>query len=66
MLQVAIEEIEGLRADVDKQAREIDELNRGERRVRALEAQVARLTQCGTLEGSHAPHRPKCALNMPL
>ena len=49
LAEVAIEEIEGLRADVDRQAAEIDELTRGERRVRALETQVARLTQWHSL-----------------
>ena len=55
LAEVAIEEIEGLRADVDRQAAEIDELTRGERRVRALETQVARLTQWHSLrEGDSA------------
>ena len=43
LAEVAIEELEGLRADVERSAAQVDELRRSEPRVRALEQQMTRV-----------------------
>ena len=43
LAEVAIEELEGLRADVERSAAQVDDLRRSEPRVRALEQQMTRV-----------------------